>query len=118
MASLGDDGTLDRWIDALESTGWSGKAEEEWKKAVEVLYDRTQGLVHIDTGELIGSGETRSFRRGDSLVGEVEYTAPYAIYEFGRGDSHDALNRAFEQVRDVFPEAMVRAMRIQILGGA
>ena len=116
MATFRSDVTLDRWIEALDDSSWSDDALEAWQQAIDVMFDRTQQLVHIDTGELISSGSTRSFRRGDNLVGEVEYSAPYAVYEFGRGDSHDALNRAFELMGDVFPDAMIRVMRTQFLG--
>ena len=117
MATFRSDVTLDRWIEALDGSSWSDDALEAWQQAIDVMFDRTQQLVHIDTGELISSGSSRSFRERDSLVGEVEYGAPYAIYEFGRGDSHDALNRAFELMGDVFPDAMIRVMRTQFLGG-
>lgn len=83
---------------------------EEWEAATERYFDATQEVVHVITGQLRDSGKVSVTTEGTRFVGEVEYSAPYAAEEFGRGGPHDALQRGWEMVRDEFPKAASNAI--------
>ncbi len=84
---------------------------EEWEAVTERYFDATQEVVHVITGQLRDSGKVSVTEDGKRFVGEVEYSAPYAAEEFGRGGSHDALQRGWEMVRGEFPNAASKALK-------
>lgn len=54
--------------------------------AVDLIYDRSQELVAVDTGELKASGVKSVNDTGKTVVGRVEYTADHADFvEYGTG---------------------------------
>lgn len=54
--------------------------------AVDLIYDRSQELVPVDTGELKASGVKAVNDTGKTVVGSVSYAADHADYvEFGTG---------------------------------
>lgn len=68
----------------------------EMQAATDVFYDRSQQAVHVLTGHLKGSGDSRVFQESGQIVGEVEYTADYAGFENARGDDHAFMDSAWE----------------------
>lgn len=54
--------------------------------ATQAVFDISQELVHVDTGELKASGGTSVEWKGHSVTGFVTYTAGHAAFnEFGTG---------------------------------
>ena len=54
--------------------------------ATQAVFDISQGLVHVDTGELKSSGITSVEWTGTKVTGYITYTAGHAAYnEFGTG---------------------------------
>lgn len=77
-----------------------------WELASEVFFDRTQEFVHVVTGRLKRSGRRLPVEvSGGQLTSGVEYTAPYAEIEFGRGGDHDAIQRAWVASQELFDAA-------------
>ena len=62
-------------------------AVEGVNNALKIIYDRSQELVAVDTGELKASGKINEAQStGLSVSGSVAYTASYAVFvEFGTG---------------------------------
>ena len=62
-------------------------AVEGVNAALQIIYDRSQELVAVDTGELKASGRVNEAQATElSVSGSVEYTAGHAAYvEFGTG---------------------------------
>ncbi len=115
MAHIDDSG-LDRWINGLDKTSAgrpSDRALELWGEATRTMYDHSQDMVHVITGDLFLSGDYDAERRGRSLIGTVSYggpEAPYAEYEFARGGDHDALTRAYVATHPTFERTLVEIM--------
>jgi hypothetical protein len=102
---------LDAWIDGLDRLGTPNQhARDLWDQATERFYDRTQEHTHIITGRLIASGRYATQRRGDTIEGRVTYggtpEVDYAVYEFGRGGSHDALLLGFLETQGRYARAL------------
>lgn len=76
-------GDLGRFVEASITPGVREGAEE-WIQAV---FDRSQALVAVDTGELKVSGEIIPTREtGKTIVCGMQYTAGHAAYvEYGTG---------------------------------
>jgi hypothetical protein len=77
-----------------------------WSAATSAFFEATQSVVHVITGELRASGTMSAHEQGGDIIGTVEYTAPYARYEFRRGGSHDAMTRGWEIAQERFRSAM------------
>lgn len=106
---------LDRWIRGLDQLGEPDEAAEEvWRQVTDVMFDRSQARVHILTGDLKASGRSETRREGDRIVGEIEYDADHAIYEFRRGGKHDALGLAFKETYEMFRAALGQALEAQV----
>lgn len=102
---------LDAWIRGLDRMDEPDEhAETLWRQATDVMFDRSQSYVHVITGELKASGRVNMGRRTHELIGEVAYggtpECDYAVYEFARGGSHDALLRAFQTTGQVFERTL------------
>ena len=102
-------GAWPNWRRAASTFRLSGGLEE-WEQVTERYFDATQEVVHVITGRLRDSGKVSVVQEGSRFVGTVEYSAPYAAEEFGRGGPHDALQRGFEMTRGEFPDAAARAI--------
>lgn len=96
-------------IDAVgRLTKLSEDQEALWRRATEVMYSRSQQFVHIDSADLKRSGRTETSKTSWAKVtGVVVYGEPgtgvdYAIYEFARAGSHDAIGRAFDVTAALF----------------
>lgn len=93
---------------SIEVVGWDGMLDAldrltrlplgqmgKWEQATERFYDHTQRFVHIDSTDLKRSGRFIHYRVVHRAFGEVIYGGrfgvDYAVFEFGRGGSHDAL---------------------------
>ena len=63
------------------------KLIEGAKAGSQAVYEASQPLVPVDTGDLKGSGSKLPVEwKGKNVTGYVEYTMPYAAYvEFGTG---------------------------------
>jgi hypothetical protein len=112
---------LDRWQTALARMGQPGRdARDEWQRATEVFYNRTQEHTHIITGRLIASGRYEVEQHGDTLEGIVTYGGTeevhYAAAEFARGGSHDALLIGFLEAQRHFVRALLRIMEREATG--
>lgn len=106
-------------IDKLVDGGFPAELEVLWRQATEVMFSETQRVVHVwpvDGGTLKASGSFEVLDDGDVMVGLVEYSAPYAVFEFARGGDHDALHRSFERTRDVFQRACDTAIERWVNG--
>lgn len=85
--------------------------ERAWRQAGEVFFDRTQEYVHVDKGELLESGHLDMRRGKRDVMATVAYDAYYAVYEFARGGSHDALTRGYEATARQFEQALPEAWK-------
>jgi len=102
---------LDKWIDGF---GRLGEPHEpgvvRWRQATEVMFDRSQQAVHVITAALKASGRYDAHKTVGEIVGEVTYggtaDCDYAVYEFRRGGSHDALRRGFVEARQTFVDTL------------
>jgi hypothetical protein len=106
---------LDRWITGLDRMDKpTAVAREEWLVATEVFFDRTQAAVHVLSGDLKSSGTYGAQRRGQTIDGWVKYggtaDCDYAVYEFARGGSHDALTIGFVAAEREFTAALTRIL--------
>jgi hypothetical protein len=106
-------GMLDRWIGGLERLDQPDMLDEAaWEQATEVFFGRTQELVHVISGGLKSSGRRKTDREGDRIVGEVSYggtpECDYAVYEFRRGGSHDALGRGAEVTNRLYEATLAK----------
>ena len=78
--------------------------------------DFTKGVLEFGHDPVVGEEKCPYVQVGSvtedrgRFIGEVEYSAPYAAEEFGRGGPHDALQRGWEMVRDEFPKAASNAI--------
>jgi hypothetical protein len=80
-----------------------------WRVAIELFYDKTQQIIHVDSGDLKRSGKATLRRNKLSVVGTVSYgdnEVDYAIYEEERGGSHAFMARAYEMTQSTFQAAM------------
>jgi hypothetical protein len=84
------------------------QGEEEWQAATEVFFEATQRVVHVITGELKASGKMRVEKRGSQLIGEVRYTADYAMAEERRGGQHAFMTRGWELSQATYRAALGR----------
>ena len=111
---------IDGWIDGLNRLGdrVGDKQVDAWQQATERMYDRTQQFVHILSGDLIASGRHSLERGRRDITGMVTYggtkACDYAIFEFARGGSHDALNLGFVANIPVFEQAIVDGIAAEI----
>lgn len=88
--------------------------QRRWKQATEAMFDASQEVVHVITGNLKASGRIEVTPELGAVVGEVAYGGEvgidrfvdYAEYEAARGGEHDYLLRAFLETEDQFMEAM------------
>lgn len=103
------------WLRGMRSFRVDGGLQE-WENVTEEFFDATQEVVHVITGQLRSSGKASVEADGASFVGTVEYTAPYAAEEFGRGGPHDAIQRGYENVMERFPEAVQRTLAAALEG--
>lgn len=113
-----DSGVTDA-VEKLTDAGFPAELEVLWTQATEVMFSESQRVVHVwpvDGGTLKASGFYELVDDGDQMTGLIEYSAEYAIYEFGRGGEHDALNRSFERTRDVFQRACETAIERWVNG--
>lgn len=106
---------LDRWIEVLDNFDKASEADEvRWRQATDVFFARTQQYTHIISGALLGSGRMDTYRDRRTITGEVGYggtaDCDYAVYEFARGGSHDALGRGFEATTDLFERTLAEIM--------
>lgn len=104
---------LQGWIDGLSDMERARARPEligAWKVAGELMLDRTQQHVHVDTGDLKSSGSLSMFDESDGVVAEITYDAEYAIYENARGGDHAFMDRGFEESRDTFERALARGL--------
>lgn len=119
-ASSGWAGTgIDAAIDKLDDAGFPAELEVLWRQATELMFSESQRVVHVwpvDGGTLKQSGYTEHLDDGDRVIGLVGYSAPYAVFEFGRGGDHDALHRSFERTQDVFQRAVETAIERWVNG--
>lgn len=93
---------------SVEVVGWDGMMDAldrltrlplgqmgKWEQTTERFYDHTQRFVHIDSADLKRSGRYATYRVVHRAFGEVIYGGrfgvDYAVFEMGRGGSHDAL---------------------------
>lgn len=86
-------------MDALDRIGRLPDGQMDlWRTATERFYDRSQQFVHVDSVALKSSGRFEVQRVVHRAIGELIYGGThgvdYAVYEFGRGGQHDALQRA------------------------
>jgi hypothetical protein len=108
---------------SIEVQGWDGMLAAldriadlprgqvpHWEQATERFYGRSQELVHVDTVALKRSGRHSTTRIVHRVIGEVRYGGThgvdYAIFEFARGGSHDALGLAFTRVSATYARAL------------
>jgi hypothetical protein len=110
---------LDAWIDGLERLDRpSAAAEAGWLLSTEEFYGHTQEVVHVDTGALKASGRLSVDRDRHTITGEVAYggtpACDYAVYEFARGGSHDALTRGFVAAEPEFRAALGRIIEHEV----
>jgi hypothetical protein len=102
----------DGMLAALDRIGDLPKGQmEHWDQAMERFYDRSQQLVHVDSVNLKRSGRfDPSIRVAHRAIGELVYGGrfgvDYAVYEFARGGSHDATQRAMNQVSATFARTL------------
>ena len=123
------DDVLDAWIAGFTelSRGPSDKMRAEWQAESEMMFADSQSFVHVRTGLLKGGSDGLDDARyeapppsitvdgdGDELSFLIEYPAPYAIYEHGRGGDHAFLTLAF--ARTDFPRALERGFSRTVAG--
>lgn len=106
------------WVD-----GWAGMlaaldrlAElpkgqlELWGQTTERFYGRSQEFVHVDSVALKRSGRHSTTRVVHKAIGQVVYGGThgvdYAVFEFARRGSHDALGRAFNAVSATYARTL------------
>jgi hypothetical protein len=86
---------------------------EAWRTATEVFFGATQQMIHVDSGDLLGSGKMEiEDETHESVTAAVTYGGgrksdakpwwkhqeiDYAKYELGRGGSHDFFARAAQK---------------------
>lgn len=119
MVILGSD--FDAWVRGFEelAEGPSMEMRAEWTAESEQMFADSQAFAHVRTGLLKGGSDGIDNARvespppfvtidssGEDLSFVIEYPAPYAIYEHGRGDDHAFLTLAYE--RTDFPGALER----------
>jgi hypothetical protein len=98
-------------LDALDRIGELPKGQMElWEQATERFYDRSQQYVHVDTVALKRSGRHSTTRVVHKAIGQLVYGGThgvdYAVFEFARGRSHDALGRAFNAVSATYARTL------------
>jgi hypothetical protein len=79
--------------------------------ALALVFEDTQGKVHVQSGALLSSGRTDTDFDGTTWIGSVVYGPPgvsYAEMERKRGGEHDFL-RDTELYNEVFLSAMESA---------
>ena len=88
-------------LDRLEKGIAGPQLEGIIQPVLQRVYDRSQELVHVDTGELKSSGQIVTANQGDKAEGIVEYTANHAApEEFGAQgrEAHPYLRPAWDEV--------------------
>jgi hypothetical protein len=103
-------GAWQQWAKQASRTYSKDASFTEWQNATERFFDASQAVVHVITGRLRQSGSVSVYADGDRFVGEVEYSAPYALTEAARGGPHDYMQLAYEATVDEFPPAVGRAL--------
>lgn len=74
--------TSGQFMDAVITPG----ARASVRATCDTIFDRSQELVAVDTGELKSSGEVSVDDSGKTVVGTVRYTSEHAEFvEFGTG---------------------------------
>lgn len=108
---------------SIRVSGWDGVVDaldrisrlpdgqmSTWRTATERFYDRSQQFVHVDSVALKSSGRFEVQRVVHRAIGELVYGGThgvdYAIYEFARGGSHDAPQRAMNATAESFVRAV------------
>lgn len=102
---------LDNWIDGFERMDVTVRraALAEWGDASRAMFDTSQALVHVITGNLKKSGRVDTLMLGRyEVAGVVSYLADYAIYEHARGDSHAWITRAWNASQTKYRNALAR----------
>jgi len=85
------------------------EVEADLQDVLDAAFDLTQVRVHVITGQLKASGSVVPVLiDGDEVSGGIEYSAPYASYEMGRGGEHDFLTPAVEMVTSEVEEMIGR----------
>lgn len=84
---------------------------DHWDQAMERFYDHSQRFVHVDSVNLKKSGRhDPSVRVAHRAIGELIYGGRfgvnYAVYEFARGQSHDATQRAMNVSSATFAKTL------------
>lgn len=102
------EGPLDEWIEGLDQFAEDMERESAdlWHGAVKAMFDRSQEVVHVQTGELKASGEFEVEVVDGEVVASVEYHAEHAVYEHARGGDHAFLQRAWEDTADEFEDRL------------
>lgn len=111
-------GDLPRDIGRLQRLGMrlTGEGRNEWSAATEALFETSQELVHVDTGELKASGRVEMSSAGATVTGKVIYEAPQGYFEEQRGGDHAFLTRAAQLTDRVFDEAALAMVRYAVEG--
>lgn len=81
-----------------------------WDDVTEEYFAASQDVVHVISGRLKASGDLDNWIESDRWRSEIEYSAPYAAFEFIRGGDHDAMTRAYELVRDKWQDSVGRSI--------
>jgi hypothetical protein len=110
---------LDEWRAGFDRlTHISEGQEAVWRQATEVMYGRTQEVVHVISGELKASGRFGTTRGRTQIIGEVTYGGTpgcdYAIFETRRGGSHDFLTRGFVAATRTFRSALGHMVGVEV----
>lgn len=96
----GDYDEIDKEIDRIAGLP-DFKTTSALDGVLEVAFQQTQALVHVQTGSLKASGKKRSKTSGDKWEGELEYgglstgvnnPVDYAMYEQRRDGGHDFMS--------------------------
>jgi hypothetical protein len=118
-----DSSGLDGWIRGLENLSRyrpGDAALVRWRQATDYFFDRTQRHVHVITGALKESGQMDVDVVRGNLVGTVTYggtpECDYAIYEFARGGSHDALTLGYVEAHEKFEQSLALIMEEEVRG--
>lgn len=106
---------FDVWLASFaRAADISVEAKVEWQQAMDILYGRSQELVHVVSGNLKASGRTDVVTEGLNVVGSLVYgdeTVDYALAEISRGGSHDYLTPAMTATQGMFEMAMIEVQK-------
>lgn len=107
---------FDDWTRSFDQADDLTAQQAVWAAATDVLFDATQQVVHVVTGNLKASGSSSTMIAGPLVVGVIEYDADYAMDEIMRGGTHDFMQRGLEQVEGLFQGALLVAVSKQFGG--